>query len=279
MSRFLFVDGHNLLFQMFFGMPSRIVNSDGVAIQGVVGFVGALNKMIDLVRPTHVAVIFDSEQTSDRREIDECYKANRPDYSEVADSENPFSQLGYIYAALDFMGVKYAEAVGEETDDVIASYVLNLDGSDEAVIASFDSDYFQLVKKNVSVLRYRGKASVVLKEEDITAKFGVLPKFYADAKSLFGDNSDNLRGVKGIGLKTAAKLVSEYGSVADAKAFVGKIENEKLYRTVSENLETVERNYRLIKLDAHAKVPFSTDELAFSSKEVKTMDIVRAIGL
>ena len=83
MKRLLIVDGHNLLFQMFFGMPSRIIGASGKAIQGVIGFIGAINRLSSIYNPTHLCVIFDGERENPRKNILEEYKANRPDYSEV----------------------------------------------------------------------------------------------------------------------------------------------------------------------------------------------------
>ncbi len=100
----LIVDGHNLLFQMFYGMPSRIVNRDGKAIQGIIGFVGALLKIIRQVKPSHLAVVFDGEHENPRTELLPEYKDNRMDYSKVEEEDNPFSQLEDVYHALDYMG-------------------------------------------------------------------------------------------------------------------------------------------------------------------------------
>ena len=97
MNKLLLVDGTNLLFQMFFGMPARIVNKQGKQIQGVLGFTGALLKIIKRFEPTHVLVLFDGEHQNERKQVDENYKANRVDYSLVDDSENPFTQLDDIY--------------------------------------------------------------------------------------------------------------------------------------------------------------------------------------
>ena len=161
--KLLLVDGSNLLFQMFFGMPARIMNKDGKAIQGTLGFVGALLKIIRMVKPTHVAVFFDGETHNPRTDIDEEYKANREDYSQVAEEENPFSQLPDIYAALNFMGIPFAETTDCETDDWMAGYVKKYDT--EIVISSFDSDFFQLISKRVSILRYRGDKTVICTPE------------------------------------------------------------------------------------------------------------------
>ena len=102
MNRLLIVDGSNLLFQMFFGMPARIVNEQGKAIQGTLGFVGALLKIIRRTEPTHIVVLFDGEHENERSTLDSDYKANRVDYSETPEEETPFSQLPDVYAALDY---------------------------------------------------------------------------------------------------------------------------------------------------------------------------------
>ena len=95
--RLMLVDGSNLLFQMFYGMPSRIVNRDGKPIQGTLGFVGALLKMIRMIHPTHLAVFFDGECANPRQKLDGEYKANRVDYSQMAEEDTPFYQLPDIF--------------------------------------------------------------------------------------------------------------------------------------------------------------------------------------
>ena len=126
MAKLLLIDGSNLLFQMFFGMPARIFGADGRAIQGTLGFVGALLKIIRMMSPTHVLVVFDGEHENARADLDEAYKANRPDFSAVSEEENPYSQLGDIYRALDYLQIKYFETTDCEADDVIAGYALTL---------------------------------------------------------------------------------------------------------------------------------------------------------
>ena len=143
-NRFLIVDGSNLLFQMFFGMPARIVNKQGKPIQGTLGFVGALLKIIRKTEPTHVVVLFDGEHENARSRLNTDYKANRPVYSKIPEEKNPFSQLPDIYAALDYLGIKFAETEICETDDWIAGYALTYGEEMDIVIASFDSDFFSL---------------------------------------------------------------------------------------------------------------------------------------
>ena len=156
MRKLLIIDGHNLLFQMFFGMPSRIVNKDGKDIQGTLGFVGAMLKIVKMINPTHLVILFDSEHESIRTKVNPDYKANRTIYSTVADEDNPYSQLNDVYAALEFLRIKHIETTEYEADDVISSYAIRYEKEIEIVISSFDSDFFQLIDDNVSVLRYRG---------------------------------------------------------------------------------------------------------------------------
>ena len=142
-NRLLIVDGSNLLFQMFFGMPARIVNRQGKAIQGTLGFVGALLKIIRRTRPTHVVVLFDGEHESVRAQLNADYKANRADYSQTPEEETPFSQLPDVYAALGYLGIRYAETETCEADDWIAGYALTCAGrprsSSPRLTATFSS--------------------------------------------------------------------------------------------------------------------------------------------
>ena len=279
MNRLLFVDGSNLLFQMFFGMPARIVNHEGKAIQGTLGFVGALLKIIRRVEPTHVAVFFDGEHENDRAELDENYKANRLDYSEVPEEENPFSQLQDVYAALDYLGIKHAETTDCETDDLIASYVLSYGQEMEMVISSFDSDFFQLITDKVSVLRYRGEKTVICTPAYIKEKYNITPEQYADFKSLTGDIADSIKGAEKVGAKTAALLINEFGNLENILANADDIKKTSIRESIIRNTERLRTNYKLIKLDNTALLPFTIPELEYSDTGIITNEVLKGIGL
>lgn len=206
MNKILIVDGSNLLFQMFFGMPARIVNKQGKAIHGTLGFVGALLKIIRKTDPTHIAVLFDGEHPNPRSELSPDYKANRIDYSDAPEEETPFSQLPDVYTALDYMGISYMETTVCEADDLISGYAHTYGPKNEIIISSLDSDFFQLITSTVSVLRYRGDNTIICTPDYIKENFGILPSQYADFKSLTGDASDNIKGADKVGPKTAAAL-------------------------------------------------------------------------
>lgn len=278
MNRLLIVDGHNLLFQMFFGMPTKIIGARGKAIQGVIGFIGAINRLAEAYNPTHLLVMFDGEKENPRKNILEDYKANRIDYSTVPDDENPFTQLPYIYEALDYMGIKFAETSDCETDDVIAAYAIKYGKENEVIISSFDSDYFQLINENVKVVRYRGKCTLLCDKSYIMEKCGVEPELYLDWKCLVGDTSDNIKGIRGVGPKTAAKLINTYGNIDAIRAQSSEIESEKIRTAIDEGGEIIKRNLSLIRLGEGASLPFELDETSFKNPYIRTMDVIRGIG-
>lgn len=275
----LIVDGHNLLFQMFYGMPSRIVNREGKAIQGVIGFVGALIKIIKQTQPTHLVVLFDGEHENPRTELLPEYKENRMDYSLVEEAENPFSQLEDVYRALDYMGIRHGETTEVETDDVIASYALTYGTKMPVVIASWDSDFFQLITEKVSVLRYRGTCTTLCDKSYLAEKFGITPDLYADFKALVGDKADNIKGAEKIGPKTAESLLHRYGSLEEIIAHGTEIERRAVRESVLKNEQVLRVNYEIIKLNDSAPVPFAIHELEYTYDNCKTNDILRGIDL
>lgn len=281
MNRLLLVDGSNLLFQMFFGMPARIVNRQGKAIQGTLGFVGAFLKIIRRVRPTHIAVLFDGEHENERSVLDPDYKANRVDYSEMPEEESPFSQLGDIYAALDFIGIRHTETIVHETDDIIASYAFDetIREQTEIIISSWDSDFFQLITDTVSVLRYRGENTVIYTPSTIQERLGITPKQYADFKSLTGDASDNIKGADKVGPKTAAWLLNEFGTLNNLLANAKQIKKPSVRESILRNTEKLQKNYKLIKLSRAAPVPFALYELVYKDTEITTNEVLKGIGL
>lgn len=279
MDRLLIIDGSNLLFQMFYGMPARIVNREGKAIQGTLGFVGAAIKMIGMTQPTHLVVLFDGEHPNSRTELLAEYKANRPDYSQAAESENPFSQLADVRRALTFMGIRHTEVQEWETDDVAASYAYACGAQMSVVISSFDSDFFQLISENVNVLRYRGKKSVLCDVAYLKGKLGVDPCRYADFKSLTGDSSDNIKGADKIGPKTAAQLLREFDDLENLIANAEKIPKPSVRASIIQNAGLLRRNYQLIKLDARAALPFSLKELEYRHSGLTTNKVLVGIGL
>ena len=275
----MLIDGHCLLFQMFYGMPARILGKHGKPIQGTLGFVGAMRKILAMTSPTHVAVIFDGETFNPRTALDTDYKANRDDFCEAADEDNPFSQLPDIYRALDYMGICHTETADCETDDVLAAYAKAFGNDFEIVICSQDSDFFQLISDNVSVLRYRGDSSAVCDVVYMREKFGITPAQYADFKSLTGDGSDNIKGIPGIGPKNAAALMAEFGTLENLLQNTEQIVKPKVRESIEQNKERLLLNQRLITLDGCAAIPFLPEQMAYQPTPYCTNEILQAINI
>lgn len=247
----LIVDGHNLLFQMFFGMPNKIINKNNKQVQGVLGFLGALLKVIKLVNANYAIVVFDGETKPLRKEIDQNYKANRVDYSNVPEEDNPFSQLEFIKTTLKHLNIMFLEASnGIEADDIIAHLTYKNKADKSIFIMSKDTDFFQLLNSNnVAQVYYKGKNTKIMYEEDVILRTGVSCVSYADFKALVGDSSDNLKGVPKIGVKTAAKLINEFGSISNIFNNLKSVVPQNIQNNLALHKELCYKNLQLIKLE------------------------------
>jgi DNA polymerase-1 len=243
MNQLLLIDGHNLLCKAFYGLPERML-PNGKPIQGVIGFLGMMIKIIKIFKPTHILVVFDPEETPSRVSIYEKYKSNRQDSSKLPEKENPFSQLAGIKTALDKLGIKYLEQPGYEADDMIASLTTRAKG--EVIIVSTDTDFLQLINTRISVFKYQGNKSILFDEAMVQERYGVHPSRFIEYKALVGDKSDNIAGVKGIGPKTAVKVI-----------------NGERILSVAER-EIFDRNRNIIALNRRIKSSYTLHELSFN---------------
>jgi len=278
MDKMLLIDGHNLLFRMFYGIPSSIMNSDDEDIKAVVGFIASINKLMKKFRTRNIIIVFDSEtSTQSRLEEFEEYKQNRIDYSQVPDEENPFTQLPHIYKALSYLNVEYYEATICEADDYIASLSDRYRAEFDVVIVSTDKDFLQLVDDKTTVYNPVGKEGTLYTSEKVYEKFLVSPKQIIDYKILVGDPSDNITGVKGIGKKTAAKILSS-GSIMDILNGDVEIE-EKWLNKLHEHKSIIERNRKLITMDRKIELNDHEGFAVDLNTERRTMDILRDCGV
>lgn len=276
MEKLLIVDGMNLLFQMYYGLPARITDGKGHAIQGTLGFVGALLKIVRMIQPTHLAVLFDGECGNPRKELDGDYKANRPELSE---EDSPFMQLPDVYRALEYMGICHAETTCCEADDWIAGYTKRFGSVMDIVIASQDSDFYQLITDRVSVLRYRGEKTVLCDRNYIREKLGIGPERYAAFKSLTGDTADNIRGAEKIGPKTAAELMNQFGNIEELIAGAEQIRKPSIRESVIRCQERIRLNHLLIRLDGVEELPFTLEEMRYTYDGTTTSEVLRGIGV
>ncbi len=236
MKKILLVDGHNLLFKMFFGMPFPFYNDNNVNITGTVGFVGTVVKMIKYLNVDECLVVFDGEGSRNVRD-DEDYKANRKtDYGNLSDEENPFTQLKFIKAVLDYLNIKWIETDGIECDDYIAIISKKYDG--EVFISSTDTDFYQLINDKIKIIRFRGKNTIFIDKGFIYDKYSVLPTDFPLYKAIIGDISDNIKGLHKVGPKTAVNIIKSLKNNS----------YDKFYDIYTENLETIQHNLNLIEL-------------------------------
>jgi len=261
MNKILLIDGHNLLCKAFFGIPEKIL-PNGKPVHGVIGFIAILVKIIKLMKPTHVLVVFDPEEVPSRTALYPQYKANRQeDFNRKDDRENPFTQLAGIITALDNLDIRYIIQPGYEADDMIASYAVQVPG--EVIIVSSDTDFLQLLNQRITMFRYHGKKSIIFDEAVVKEKYGIHPSQFLEYKALIGDKTDNIDGIRGIGKKNAIKVIQGTKGLSEAEC------------------DFFERNRQLIKLYTNAKLPFTVNQLLFTKdlENFKTFQFLRGISI
>lgn len=281
MGKLLLVDGHALLYRMFFGMPNKIYGNNNNMIQGTIGFVGGLLRTINDVHPDYILVVFDNEAGSFRDQVDDKYKGNRVrDFSEVADEMNPFTQLPDIKKVLEYLQIKYCEIEGFEADDVISAYSKNT--GQHVVIMSNDTDLLQLVSDTTVVYDYRGKNSRIIYDiTEVKNRYGVSPRLIPDFKAIVGDSSDNIKGIHGIGKKTAAKLLNDFEGIKELYSNINKVTPQRIQLLLSQNEQVVKKNLALIYLNNPIEFPFDLNELTIDPNigKVKTMEALRNVDI
>ena len=266
--KILLIDGHNLLFRMYYGIPSVIKNSKGIDIRGLVGFIGSIKKLVDLFKPFSIFVVFDSETSKNNNlKLDNNYKANRIDYSNYED--NPFNVLPLIKKSLKFLNINYIEVINYEADDYISSLCNN--NLYEYIIVSTDRDFIQLVSSNVFLYVPNGKNSILYNEEEVINKFNIPVSKYILYKSIIGDKSDNIKGIRGIGKKTAEKIL-KYNSIDNYILD----NNSKITNLLINNRELINKNIQLITLNKNIKTNIIFNPIS-DLINLKTYEIIKSI--
>ena len=244
--RLLLLDGHSLAYRAFFALPpENFSTTTGQPTNAVYGFTAMLINVLRDEQPTHVAVAFDRGEPTFRHEQYVEYKATRRETP--ADFR---SQLSLIFEVLDALGIPRLSVAGYEADDIIATLtVAATEAGMDVLIVSGDRDNLQLVNDHVTVLMTRRGISDMTRftPEEVQAKYGLTPAQYPDFAALRGDPSDNLPSIPGVGEKTAARWVSEFGSLTELVDRVGEVKGKAGDR-LREHLGDVLRNRRLTEL-------------------------------
>ena len=264
---FYLIDGSGYIFRAYYALPPLTRKSDGLPTGAVSGFCSMLFKLLEdsksdknLQKPSHFAVIFDSARKTFRNEIYSDYKANR---AEAPDDLAP--QFEYIRKSVLAFNLPSVELVNYEADDLIATYVDKiLRAGGKVTIVSSDKDLMQLYKKDVRI--YDPMKNKFINDEDVQKKFGVGADKVIDVQALAGDSSDNVPGVPGIGVKTAAELINKYGTLEKLLESANEIKQNKRRETLIENQDKAIISKKLVTLKNDA--PIDRDLNEFKLKEI-----------
>ncbi|MGE4279092.1 MAG: DNA polymerase I [Magnetospirillum sp.] len=249
------VDGSGFIFRAFHGLPAMF-RPDGTPVNAVYGFTTMLLKLLSDTDADHVAVIFDAGRLSFRNDIYPEYKAHRPPAPEEL-----IPQFALIRDAVTAFNVPSVEMEGFEADDLIATYATQAKAMGAKVtIVSSDKDLMQLVGDGVEMLDTMKNRTI--REPEVLEKFGVTPDKVVDVQALCGDAVDNVPGVPGIGIKTAAQLIGEYGDLDTLLARAGEIKQPKRRETLLNNAEAARVSRELVRLKRDVPVTASLDSFA-----------------
>ena len=258
-AKLLLIDGHSVAYRAFYALPvENFSTSTGQPTNAVFGFTSMLINLLRDEQPTHIGVAFDVSRQTFRSEMYAEYKAGR--------SETPHDfrgQVTLIQKVLDALRIPYIAVENYEADDVIATLVSEANAVElPVVIATGDRDALQLVSDSVTVLYPKRGVSEMTRftPEEVEAKYGLTPRQYPDFAALRGDPSDNLPSIPGVGEKTAAKWVREFGSLDDLVAQVDTVKG-KAGDALRENLANVIRNRQLTELAREVDVPVHVADL------------------
>ena len=258
---FYLIDGSGYIFRAYYALPPLTRKSDGLPTGAVNGFCNMLFKLLEdsksennLQKPTHFAVIFDAARKTFRNEIYSDYKANRSD-----PPEDLAPQFEYIRKSVIAFNLPSVDLINYEADDLIATYTQQiLEKGAKVTIVSSDKDLMQLYKKDVRI--FDPMKNKFITPEDINNKFGVDPKKVIDVQALAGDSSDNVPGVPGIGVKTAAELINKYGTLEKLLDKANEIKQNKRRETLIENKDKAIISKKLVTLKKDVPIKKNIEE-------------------
>ncbi len=250
------IDGSGFLFRAYFGIKHRMTRADGTVVNAVHGFTTMLMKLIDDTDADHIAVIFDSARKTFRNDIYADYKAHRP-----PPPDDLIPQFELVREATRALNVACVEMPGFEADDLIATYATQArEMGARVTVVSSDKDLMQLVDDKV--VMFDAMKNREIGPEQVIEKFGVGPDRVIEVQALAGDSSDNVPGVPGIGLKTAALLVNEYGDLEGVLAHAGQVKQPKRRQSLIDHADGARVSKQLVTLKTDVPVPVPLSEFA-----------------
>ncbi|WP_372602815.1 DNA polymerase I [Actibacterium sp.] len=263
------IDGSAFIFRAFHALPPLTRKSDGLPIGAVAGFCNMIFKMVEDNKgpdaPTHVAVVFDKGSHTFRNDLYDLYKANRDEMPEDLRPQMPLTR-----EATKAFNIACLELAGYEADDIIATLSRQArEAGGRVTIISSDKDLMQLIGGGVEMFDAMKNKRIGV--EEVEAKFGVGPERVIDVQALAGDSVDNIPGAPGIGVKTAALLINEFGDLETLLDRADEITQPKRRQTLLEMRDQIELSKRLVTLDQHTPMPGSLDDLEVREPDADTL--------
>ncbi len=263
-ARVCLVDGSGFIFRAYHALPP-LTRADGTPVGAVMGFCNMVSRLIETHAGDRIAIIFDTARVSFRNEIYPQYKAHRPD-----PPEDLVPQFALVRDATRAFDLPAIELAGFEADDLIATYArLAVEAGDEVVIVSSDKDLMQLVRPGVAMLDPIKQKTIG--ESEVFEKFGVKPDRVVDVQALAGDSTDNVPGVPGIGVKTAAELINTYGDLDTLLKRAGEIKQPKRRESLLANAELARISRELVRLKDDVTVPLPLEALTLKRPDAEKL--------
>src|SRR5437588_5180229 len=263
------VDGSSYIFRAYHALPPLNRKSDGIQVNAVLGFCNMVWKLLREMpadnRPTHLAIIFDKSEVTFRNKIYPEYKAHRPPAP-----DDLIPQFALIREAVQAFDLPCLEQQGFEADDLIATYVREAcEAGATATIVSSDKDLMQLVSD--CVIMFDTMKDRKIGRAEVLEKFGVPPEKVVEVQALIGDSTDNVPGVPGIGVKTAAQLIGEYGDLETPLKRAPEIKQDKRRQALIEHAEMARLSKKLVTLDDRVKLDVPMGDLAVHEPDHKRL--------
>ena len=253
MSKVCLIDGSGYIFRAFYALPTMTA-PDGTPVNAVYGFMTMFMRLLKTIPCDYCVVLLDAKRENFRNQYFTEYKATRAEVPELL-----IPQFDLIHQAVEVMGLPYVLQEGYEADDLIATYAkLALEQGHEAVVVSADKDLMQLIRPGVTY--YDGMKDKFFTPEDVKEKFGVYPDKVVDVQALAGDSTDNIPGVPGIGLKTAAELINEFGSLQSVLDNAENVKQNKRRELLINHREDAQISLKLVTLKDDVPVEHTLEE-------------------
>ncbi len=255
--KLVLIDGSSLLYRSYYAIRF-LTNSDGFPTNAIYGFIMTLKKLMGQENPDYLGIVFDSKEPTERHKLYTDYKAQRKPMP-----EDLVVQIPFLKKIINAMNIPAFERPGYEADDILATIAYKASKEDvQTIIVTTDKDLLQMVDQNISV--YNPAKDLTLNEKDVKEFFGVSPSQVIDVLALWGDSSDNIPGVPGIGEKTAKALISRFGSLDNLLNNLSDIEKEGTRKKIENNLDGLQLSRRLVTIFKDLNIEFSPRELELS---------------